>query len=147
MPLNADAPELIRKHLEAIAAGERVPLITIGKLTDKQFADLNQRRRWRGLPDIEQNEIIFLGRHAYQRRVEVHGYTIDEVVTQIVSAMAETSVANSSTSIRAVIRRDDGHGKQVRDTAVFECTARRPRLELSSVVPDGDGRYKKNERK
>ena len=46
------------------------------------------------------------------------------------------------TSLMASQPRDDGYGKQVRDHAVLELTARKPRVELFSVIPKGDGRQK-----
>jgi hypothetical protein len=39
--------------------------------------------------------------------------------------------------------RDDGYACRVRDKAVLELTARKPRIEVFSVIPVGDGRTPK----
>ena len=58
----------------------------------------------------------------------------------IISADAVPFIRGSMTSLMASQPRDDGYGKQVRDHAVLELTARKPRVELFSVIPKGDGR-------
>jgi len=138
MPLNADAERLIRANLEQVRDGTRPHLVAIGTLTDKQLAALNNERAKRNLPKVESGEVLFLGRHVYESRAGNDGYTIEDIVVQITTAMDGTSRCKSATAIESVTLRDDGYGNKVRDRGVFECTARRPRLELFSVVPGGD---------
>lgn len=138
MPLNPDAEQLIRQNLETISKGQRAPMVTIGKLSKGQVKALNVLRERQNQPALESDEIVFIGRHVYQSRVGKDGYSIDDVVAQIASALQDTSNANSATSIVSSQPRDDGYGNKVRDKAVFECTSRRPKLELNSVVPMGD---------
>jgi hypothetical protein len=59
-------------------------------------------------------------------------------VIQIASAMDSSSKCNSATSLQRIRVREDGYGNRVLDKAVFECTSRRPKLELLSVIPAGD---------
>lgn len=138
MPLCEHAVELIRANLEALGNGERVRIQVIGRITDNQLRDLNRMRAMRGLPAIEDGEVLFLGRHLYKSRITQQEYTIEDVISQILSAMSSESVCNSATSIRSTVLRDDGYGNRVKDKAVFECTDRRPRIELNSVIPEGD---------
>jgi hypothetical protein len=44
------------------------------------------------------------------------------------------------TALHAARDRADGYGCMVRDMAVFELSARKPRVELYSVIPKGDRR-------
>ncbi len=137
MPLSQDALRDIRFNLEEISDGKRARLVTIGRVTDKQLAALNKERKKRNLPEVESGEVRFIGRHIYESRIVRDGYTIEDVVTQITRAMDEASQCKSATSIENGPR-DDGYGNSVRDRAVFECTSRRPHLELFSVIALGD---------
>lgn len=142
MPLHAEAVDLIRVQLDQLRLGYRVNLIAIGCLTDDQHRALLEFRRTRGLAGGESPEIVYLGRHHYQSR-SVQGYTVEDMVLQIQSAIAPTALPflrGSMTSLWSVTERDDGYGKRVRDQAIFEMTARKPRVELYSVIPKGDGR-------
>ena len=142
MPLNADAERLIRANLEQIQRGERVRIVTIGELTDKQLEALNRARDQRNLPPVHK-EVVFLGRHLYTSRIAGDGYSIEEVIEQITSAMRDDSVINSHPKMNALINkigRKDATGNVVKDKAVLECTSRSPKIELLSVVPEGDGR-------
>ena len=47
MPLCDDAVSLIRTNLKQIEAGHKVAMITIGKLTPEQLADINRYRAHR----------------------------------------------------------------------------------------------------
>src|SRR5664280_3824090 len=88
-------------------------------------------------------EVVFLGKHLYASRIVGNGYSIEEVIEQIVSAMRDDSVIESHPKMNALINkggRKDAAGNIVRDKAVLECTNRNPRIELLSVVPEGDGR-------
>ncbi len=88
-----------------------------------------------------QAEVVFVGRHIYERRILFDGYSIDDVVLQIVSAMADSAVIRMSqkmTALQSTQKRSDGYGNDVTDEAVLECTGKYPRPELYSVIPKGD---------
>lgn len=140
LPLHPDAKTQIIANLQVIATGGRASLIVIGVFTDQQFADLNAVRRGLGLHEIESREIVFIGRHIYASR-SADGYTIDDMILQIESALSSESLvfANSKmTAMNNTQAREDGYGNQVHDRAIFECTQRKPRAELFSVIPKGD---------
>ena len=44
------------------------------------------------------------------------------------------------TTLENPLGRADGYGNTVHDRAVFECTTKKPRAELFSVMPKGDSR-------
>ena len=84
---------------------------------------------------------MFVGKHIYQSRVLRDGYTIDDVIEQISSALLPDSVVFANkvmTGLQNPRLRADAYGNQVKDLAVFECTTRYPRPELFSVMPKGD---------
>ncbi len=142
MPLYPNAQSLIRANLEALQNGKRVKGVAIGTLTATQLNAINAERAAEGgaLPPILE-EVIFFGSHAYQSRVLQDGYTIDDVVDQVMSAMDAQSVVVTSTRMTTIqnpIPRADRYGNQIRDKAVLECTRRHPRAELFTVVPKGD---------
>jgi hypothetical protein len=115
-------------------------MAAIGHFTEVQFAEINRIRFQLGLANLEQNEIVFFGRHALSSRSK-DGYTVDDVTTQICSALCVNSVAiigRKMTCIENPNRRADGYGNTVNDRAVFELTSRKPRAELFSVIPKGD---------
>ncbi len=141
MPLYADAEILIRANLHRIAQGERVRTIAIGVLTEIQHAAINNHKEAAGLPLLENPEIIFLGKHAYDSRVLRDGYTIEDVITQVQFALADSARVVESvkmTALKSTCLRADGYGNEVLDEAVFELTTRKPRAELYSIVPKGD---------
>jgi hypothetical protein len=142
MPLYPQASTLIRANLEAIQNGHKVKPVAIGMLTDVQLEAINRHRLGhnRTLPPIVA-EVIFIGSHIYQSRVIRDGYSIEEVIDQIVSAMDATSELVGSLPMQAIENptpRIDRYGNQIRDRAVFECMSRHPRPELFSVMPKGD---------
>jgi len=140
MTLCTEAAALIRVNLEQIEAGRKAKLVEIGALTDKQLADINQHRAAKGLIPVNA-EVVFIGRHIYQSRIAKDGYTIDDVIDQILNAMHSDSLVLDTSKMTAVENpnlRADRYGNKVRDRAVFECTARHPRPELFSVIPRGD---------
>jgi nucleotidyltransferase/DNA polymerase involved in DNA repair len=142
MPLYANARAMIRANLEALRDGERVKGVAIGTLTAAQLNAINAQRAAEGgaLPPILE-EVIFFGSHAYQSRVLQDGYTIDDVVDQVMSAMDAQSVVVTSTRMTTIqnpIPRADRYGNRIHDKAVLECTRRHPRAELFTVVPKGD---------
>jgi hypothetical protein len=140
MPLRTEAPALIRTNLEQIEAGQKARLVEIGALTSKQVADINKHRAAQGLVPVNA-EVVFIGKHIYQSRIAKDGYTIDDVIDQITNALHSDSLVLDTSKMTAMDNsnlRADRYGNQVRDRAVFECTARHPRPELFSVIPRGD---------
>lgn len=140
MPLYPGADVLVRNNLLLISAGERAPLRAIGRFTDRQFEDVNFARIEMGFHPLEVNEIVFIGRHLYTSRSR-DGYSVDEMIHQIISALDEVSIAvvtPKMSCLRNRVGRQDRWGNTVFDTAVFEMTARKPRAELFSVIPKGD---------
>jgi hypothetical protein len=140
MPLYSNAEAKIKANLRTIEDGGRVALVTIGAFTESQFADLNTARRGLGLHEIESPEIVFIGRHLQTSRA-ADGYTVDDIYGQIVAALSTASVVFASPKMTALENpkgRADGYGNTVHDRAVFECTQRKPRAELFSVIPKGD---------
>ncbi len=140
MPLHPHSLELIRANLLLIAAGERASVVSIGRLTPVQHAEVNAHRAREGMPALQEPEILFLGRHLYNSRNK-DGYTIDDMIAQIVSALSEASEVvptQKMTGLRNPVPRPDGYGNQVHDVAILELTARRPKAELFSVIPRGD---------
>lgn len=144
MPLRPNALALIRANLEALQRGEKVPAVTIAQLTSSQLIAINTRRAAAvsRQPPIS-GEIYFIGRHIYERRIVKNGYTIEDVLDQIASALAEESQfipTHRSTVLQNHAGRKDRYGNVVQDEAVLECTARNPRAQLFSVIPKGDGK-------
>jgi hypothetical protein len=149
MPLFKEAFALIRANLEELEKRNRVRLVVVGTLTDVQLDAINQERatasaRWpseapRYPPMVA--EVVFLGRHIYESRIIRDGYTIDDVLQQLESAMDPGSVVfkvPTMTAMENPCPRADRYGNWVRDRIVFECSARHPRPELYSVIPKGD---------
>lgn len=140
LPLYQGAEELIRLNLEALRDGNRAPIVPIGFLTDVQFEEINRSRKLLDLHLLEQNEILFIGRHLFNSRSS-DGYTIDDMVDQIASSLSSISVVNIThqwSRIECPTARPDRYGNMVFDRGVFEMTARKPRAELFSVIPKGD---------
>jgi hypothetical protein len=142
MPLCENAERLIRSNLELAARGKRPSLVVVGYLTKSQLDAINADRCER-TPPLEpiEAEIVFDGRHMHKSRCEENGYTIDEVIEQIISAVSDTAEffpEGRMTTITATVERLDDLGNRVIDRAVFECSQRHPRPELFSVIPKGD---------
>jgi len=86
-------------------------------------------------------DIMFLGTHIFHRRITEDGYSVDDVLRQIISALdvsAQIRVTPKMTILQSQIPRDDGYGNRVTDEAVFECTGKYPFPDLYSVIPKGD---------
>jgi len=80
-------------------------------------------------------------RHIHKRRILEDGYSIDDVLDQIESALGEGSevIANQyMTAIRNPVLRADRLGNLVHDEAILECTRYRPNPDIFSVIPKGD---------
>lgn len=115
-------------------------LITIGELTSSQLRQINFGRIKLGLPDVESPEIVYLGRHHFCSR-KAQGYTEGDMSQQIEWALADHAVAfvvPKGTTLQSAVDRPDGYGNMVRDQAVLDVTARKPRVEVFSVIPKGD---------
>lgn len=141
MPLYNNSLEIIRTNLEQLQNGKRPKFQAIGYFTDEQLTTINTFRATNGLNQLEQNEILYMGRHHYNSRVVRDGYSIDDLVKQIESSLAETSrvaITERMTAIQSTIPRTDGYGNSVLDMAVFELSSKKPRAELFSVIPKGD---------
>jgi hydroxymethylpyrimidine/phosphomethylpyrimidine kinase len=142
MPLYGNALDLIRANLEEISKGIKPQGVAIGFLTERQLKEINQARvaRVPPLPPVV-GEVLFYGRHMHKSRVVRDGYTVEDVIDQIVSAMdaaAEFVHTPNMTTVQNLTGRPDRYGNIVKDLAVFECSARHPRPELFSVMPKGD---------
>lgn len=142
MPLNPDSIYLIRSNLEVLQSGAKVRPVVIGKLTPAQLTQINAERlsHTKPMPEIT-DEILFIGKHIYDSRILRDGYSIDDVIDQIISAISESSVVVASpkmTALESATLRSDRYGNQIRDKAIFECTTKHPKPELYSVIPKGD---------
>jgi len=142
MPLYENAVASIRANLEVIRNGRKARAVAIGTLTEAQLEAINRHRLAQNasLPLIVA-EVVFIGAHIYRSRIERDGYTIDDVVAQIVSAMSEASALIGNLPMQAIenpVPRVDRLGNRIHDRAVFECMSRHPRPELYSVIPKGD---------
>jgi hypothetical protein len=142
MPLHTHAVALIRANLEAIQNGHKVKPVAIGELTNAQLEAINRHRisSKQTLPRIAA-EVIFIGSHIYQSRIVRDGYSIDDVIDQVVSSMSAASELVGNLPMQAIENpapRADRYGNHIHDRAVFECMNRHPRAELFSVVPKGD---------
>lgn len=140
MPIMPDAEEAIRENLVRLQKGNKAPLIAIGNFTEAQFAEINSGRAAFKLHALEENEILFIGRHLYESRSK-DGYTIDDIMHQIIGALSADAAAiitHKMSCTRNMTGRADAYGNLVNDQAVYEMTARKPRAELFSVIPKGD---------
>ena len=140
MPLVPGAADLIRKNLMKVHRGRNAWPVVIGYLTDVQLEMLNTERVRRGFKMMSA-KVVFVGAHIYDSRVKRDGYSFDDVVLQITSAMHETAVFRPDpkmSELESCIEREDGYGNRVTDRAVFECSMRYPKPELYSVIPKGD---------
>jgi len=140
VPLYPDASERIRMNLILLMRGQRVPHISIGQLTAPQLAAIQKQQIAQNLmPSV--CEIVFVGRHIYQRRILSDHYIISDVLLQIESALSELSEVVATTYmtlLRNPVSRIDRSGNLVHDEAILECTRYRPTPELFSVIPKGD---------
>jgi len=141
MPLHTAAIGLIWENLRQIHMGYRPQSVVIGELTVDQLAVMNIARTQCHYPPMER-EVIFLGKHIYSSRFLRDSYTICDIVDQISSAMSPMAIMLDSLKMSSMQNpnpRADRHGNvEIRDVAVFECSARYPRPELYSIVPKGD---------
>jgi hypothetical protein len=145
MPLNRDAEMLIRGNIAVIKRGKKPRPVIIGCLTDGQLKQINDFRRHHGFPEIVK-EILFVGTHLYKSRVEGDGYTVEEILSQIESALSTESRLIPSLKMTVIENpnlRCDGTSSRVKDQAVLECTGRHPHPELYSVIPKGDDNTRK----
>lgn len=142
MPLYDNAAELIRANLAQFRPDTKVKVkaVAIGTLSDAQLAAIHAKQTEDGFPLIV-SEVLFIGWHVYKSRVLRDGYSIEDVIDQITSAMSVDSKVldrEYMTTMENPNARQDRFGNQVNDRVVFECMARHPRPELFSVMPKGD---------
>lgn len=140
MPLADNAEKLIRKNLQYIRNRRKAHAVVIGHLTEDQLAKMNEERSQRGLPEMKA-QVVFVGQHIYDSRIQQDGYSVDDVIAQIVSAMGESCVFHANPKMNSLVSptgREEGYGNSVFDEAVFECSMRYPKPELFSVIPKGD---------
>jgi hypothetical protein len=142
MPLYENAFDLMRSNFERIAQGGKPQGVVIGTLTAEQLKAVNRMRTSHRppLPPVT-GEVLFFGRHLYRSRVVRDGYTVEDILDQIASAMdaaSELATHPGMTVLQNPNGRADRYGNVVRDLAVLECTAHHPRPELFSVMPKGD---------
>jgi len=140
MPLANNAEKRIRKNLQYIRNGRKAHPVVIGSLTVDQLGKMNEERAERGLPAMNA-AVMFVGLHVYESRILQDGYSVDDVIAQITSAMEEKSVFHANPKMNSLVSatlRQDGYGNSVRDEAIFECSMRYPKPELFSVIPKGD---------
>ena len=98
---------------------------------------------------MQEPEILFLGRHLFASR-SADGYHIGDMIAMIENALAETAIVQAHQKMTGILNsqpRRDGYGNRVRDLAVLELYARRPKAELLSVIPKGDAIKPKDLRK
>jgi hypothetical protein len=146
MPLYDNAERLIRGNFAVVKRGGKPAAVAIGYLTADQMDQINTLRRHRNFPEIIE-EVVFVGKHMFESRVIQNGYTVDEVLIQIESAMCTRSRLIASPKMTVMENpgpRLDGDGSWVRDQAILECTARHPHPDLYSVIPKGDRRTQNN---
>src|ERR1017187_3013025 len=140
MPLSNGAHALIRTNLEEIQEGKKARLVAVGTLTDLQLDAINRQRAAHNyLPIVA--EVVFLGRYIHNSRVVGDGYTNDDIIDQIASAMDDGALVLENYAMTTVENpkpRADRSGNSVRDRMVLECSNRHPRPELFSVIPKGD---------
>ena len=140
MPLYSNAERVIRENLAAASQGIKPKTVTIGELSPMQLQTWNAVRAKNNLLAVD-GTIFFRGTHIYQSRIVRDGYSVDDVVLQIKSAFAETSVIKwtpKMTALQSVMPRHDGYGNLVRDEIALEAMSRFPRSELFSIIPKGD---------
>ncbi|MDR8526219.1 hypothetical protein [Shewanella fidelis] len=141
MPFNYAIKDQLLQQIQAKIDGQRVPIIEIGSLTEKQHEDINKFRIENGIPPLIDPSILYMGRHHVESRNGRDGYNAEDILTQIIYALDESSIIPKSsrqTLIRSIKPRDDGYGNKVTDTGVLELTSRKPKAELYSVIPKGD---------
>jgi len=91
MPLSQEAAALIRANLERLQNGNRADLVVIGPHCRATRRD--QRRALRSRSPADCSRVVFIGRHVYQSRAIRDGYSIEDVIDQIASAMDAAAVA------------------------------------------------------
>jgi hypothetical protein len=105
-----------------------------------QIEAVNAQQAAEDLP-LSIDEVVFVGRHIYQRRILEDGYMIDDVIDQIESALSEGSVVIANdymTAIKNPEARADRLGNLVHDEVILECSKYRPNPDIYSVMPKGD---------
>jgi type IV secretory pathway VirJ component len=140
MPLYNNSIDLVRLNLTLIARGERPKVVSIGYLTDEQHIGINEIRKKEQKPLLVEPIILFMGKHLYNSRI-VDGYTVEDMVLMVESALSANSIAHSHHKMTGIMNhnlRSDNYGNKIHDLGIFELYAKRPKAELFSVIPKGD---------
>jgi hypothetical protein len=110
MPLADNAEKLIRKNLQYIRNGRKAHPVVIGTLTEIQLAKMNEERAGRKFPPMKA-AVVFVGKHIYDSRVLKDGYSVDDVVAQIISGMHESCEFHANPKMNSLVSstpRDEG---------------------------------------
>ena len=92
MPLFHNARTLIQANLECCRLGTKPSAVAIGCLTKIQLDAINAKRVEDQLRVIAA-EVVFIGLHLFKSRALKDGYSIEDMLDQIESAMcAESTV-------------------------------------------------------
>ena len=140
MPLFENARALILKNLMKLHRGRTAWPVAIGCLTDTQLSMLNAERAGRNFKAMTAR-VLLVGAHIYESRVRRDGYSFDDVILQIESALHHTAMFTPGPSMSEIVscsERDDGYGNRVIDTAVLGCDSKYPHSELYSIIPKRD---------
>jgi hypothetical protein len=149
MPLDPKVVRLIRGNIALIKRGGKPRLVVVGYLTDEQLEDINAFRKLRCCEPIEK-DVVFVGSHVYESRVMRDGYSEDDFIVQIESAISPGCryvPTQKMTMLQNGNPRQSGDGCFVRDELTLECSTRFPRAELYSEVPRGDRHHKPKQHK
>lgn len=141
MALYDKAHELIRFNLEQLVEGRRPKRVEVGELDANLFTEVNQFRLENGIFQLAERRLVFIGRHIYDSRLVGDGYSIDDVLDQITSAIqpcSELQLTEVGTALQNPNKRADKYGNMVNDRVLFECSTCRPWVQLWSVIPIGD---------
>jgi hypothetical protein len=144
LPLFADGLKKIHSNLLQVQSGKRPKLARVGTFTEGQLIEINATRASMKFEPLH-SLFLFSGKHLYKSRCVDNGYSIEEILVQVESALSGLSIvrmSGPSAVLRNPEKRADLHGNLVHDEAVFECTAQFPYAELFSVIPKGDKRTK-----
>jgi hypothetical protein len=97
LPLFADGLKKVRRNLIDAKSGTKPGLVRIGVFTLEQLTIINEARRERNFQPIDQ-VIVFLGKHLYESRCLPDGYTMEDVLDKVASALSEFSIAGHTRS-------------------------------------------------
>jgi hypothetical protein len=133
MPLYANAVDLIRANFDQISQGKKAKAVAIGTLTERQLGAVNQSRQSRLNPlPVIIAEVLFLGQHIYNSRIVRDGYTIDDVIDQIVSAMDSRSMFIPTSRAATIQNHQKRIDRYVTPCRIWLCSNARPSIRVQS---------------